>query len=177
MVKGCELYGSVASGAYDEFSDIDISVDVSGYDNGVFMLEAPDLLHDKLSIVFHDYAPSLIPSSYIISLAVSEDNPFRIVDLKCIASPFCQTITRQQAKIELIPHTLKVWVANLKHHLRGTDCYNNIMKMASRLQITNVSKKTEAGLLEETLRWLEHNQTDALAGYIRSCRAAFDDLI
>jgi predicted nucleotidyltransferase len=177
MVKGCEQYGSVASGSYDEFSDIDILVDVSGYDNSVFMLEAPNLLQDKLPIVFYDFAPSLIPNSYIVSLAISEDNPFWIVDLKCIASPFCQTVTRQQAKIEPIPHTLKVWVANLKHHLRGADCYNDIMKMASRLQFTDVSEKTEARLLEETLRWLEHNQTDALAGYIRSCRAAFDNLI
>jgi hypothetical protein len=51
------------------------------------------------------------------------------------------------------------------------------MKMANRLQIADISEKTEAELLEETLRWLEHNQTDALAEYIRSCRAAFDDLI
>ena len=44
MVRKCEIYGSLATNTYDELSDIDIEIDVSGYDNGQFMLELVELL-------------------------------------------------------------------------------------------------------------------------------------
>ena len=43
-VKKCSIYGSLATNTYDELSDIDIEIDVSGYDNGQFMLELVDAL-------------------------------------------------------------------------------------------------------------------------------------
>ena len=60
-VRKCRIYGSLATDTYDELSDIDIEIDVSGYDNGQFMLELVELLKGKFSIYYSDYAPSLIP--------------------------------------------------------------------------------------------------------------------
>jgi predicted nucleotidyltransferase len=170
MVKGCQLYGSLASGTYDDFSDIDISVDVSGYDNSIFMLEIPELLCET-PIYFYDFAPSLIPESYIVTLAIHTENPFRMVDIKCVGEPFCQTVTRDQIKNELIPHTLKLWVANMKHFLRGVDCRQDIIKMSNRIKISNANEKSGSELLKETLTWLEENQTENIAEFIRSCRS------
>ena len=79
QVKGCKIYGSLINGNYDELSDIDIEVDVSGIDNGKFMLNIVDLLKDKVDIVYSDYAPSLIPEYYIVSVAIDRQNPFLIV--------------------------------------------------------------------------------------------------
>jgi predicted nucleotidyltransferase len=169
MVKGCELYGSLTSGSYDDFSDIDILVDVSGYNNGIFMLEVPDLLRET-PIYFYDFAPSLIPESYIVTLAIDEENPFRMVDIKCVGEPFCQTVTREQIRNELIPHTLKLWVANVKHFLRGVNCRQDIIKMSNRIEIENSNEKSESELLKETLTWLEENQSENIAEFIRSCR-------
>ena len=50
VVKKCTVYGSLATNTHDELSDIDIEIDVSGYDNGQFMLELVETLRDKINI-------------------------------------------------------------------------------------------------------------------------------
>ena len=42
-VNFCKIYGSLSRGDYDEYSDIDIEVDVSGYDNGRFLKRVPEI--------------------------------------------------------------------------------------------------------------------------------------
>ena len=54
IVNSCKLYGSLAN-------NVDIKVDVSGYDNGKFMLEVPHLLKKELNIIYYDFAPVLFP--------------------------------------------------------------------------------------------------------------------
>ena len=176
MVKSCELYGSIANNTDDELSDIDIKVDVSGYDNGKFMLEVSHLIKDKMNIVYYDFAPSLIPSSYIVSIAISNENPFAMVDFNCIATPHCTTVLKEHIKNDVYSHTLKVWVANLKHHARGSECYDDVVRMAKRLGIKDIDSKDEGELLEEALIWLEENQTDILGRYVKSCREKLEEL-
>ena len=60
-VKNCTLYGSLAENRADSLSDIDIEVDVSGMDNGVFALLLPALIKKKMHVFYSDYAPSLAP--------------------------------------------------------------------------------------------------------------------
>lgn len=178
-VNDCAIYGSLSADTSDELSDIDIEIDVSGCDNGQFMLSLVDQLKDKLSIFYHDYAPSLIPEDYIVSIALDESNPFLIADIKCVAAPHITTVTKQQAK-DLngkFAHTLKLWTANLKHFARGKDCRGDIVSMARKLQIVNIETKDEKALLEETLCWLESNVTDGMHTFIKSCRAKFTELI
>ena len=178
-VNGCTVYGSLMTDKSDELSDIDIEIDVSGIDNGQFMLRLVDLLKDKLNIFYSDYAPSLIPNDYIVSIALDESNPFLIADLKCVADPHFITVTKQQAR-ELnnkYSHTLKLWTANLKHYARGADCREDILAMAKKLQITDIDTKSEKELLEETLRWLERNVTDGLHTFIKSCKVKYTELI
>ena len=178
-VKGCVLYGSLSTDTDDELSDIDIEVDVSGSDNGQFMLGLTEMLKDKITIYYNDYAPSLIPDKYIVSIAIDVNNPFLIVDLSCSADPHCTTVTKQQVmeRNEKYVHMLKVWTANLKHYVRGTECYDDILRMAKRLSIADLAAKDEAELLEETLCWLEDNVENNLSEYVESCRRIFEELI
>ena len=74
-------------------------------------------------------------------------------------------------------HMLKLWVANLKHHSRGQDCYDDIFRMASKIEITNIEAKNEVELLESVLIWLENNKTIETDKYLNSCREYFDKLI
>lgn len=179
FVKKCTIYGSLANNTHDELSDIDIEVDVSGYDNGQFMLELVDLLKDKISIYYSDYAPSLIPDKYIVSFAIDKDNPFLIIDLCCIAEPHCTTVTKQQAisKNEKYSHILKLWTANLKHYVRGVECYDNIARMAKKLSIEETDTKDEVTILDEVLCWLENNVEDGLGEFVDSCRRMFEELV
>ena len=176
MVKSCALYGSIVNNTEDELSDIDIQVDVSGYDNGKFMLEVPHLIKKNLNIIYYDFAPSLIPNIYIVSNAISSDNPFALVDIMCVAEPHCTTVLKEHAVNDIFTHALKVWVINLKHHVRGYDCYGDINRMAKRLGINDTDSKREKQLLEESLIWIEENQTDNLAKYVNSCRKKFEKL-
>lgn len=179
VVKKCTIYGSLASNTHDELSDIDIEVDVSGYDNGKFMLELTDLLKDKLSIYYSDYAPSLIPDKYIVSIAVDKDNPFLIIDFCCIAEPHCTTVTKQQVleKNEKYAHMLKLWTANLKHYVRGVECYGYITRMAKKLSVEDIDSKDEVTILDETLCWLENNVEEELGDFVDSCRRIFEELV
>ncbi len=179
QVKCCKLYGSLANGTYDELSDIDIEIDVSGYDNGKFMMELENLLYSKLNIIFTDYAPSLVPDKYIVSLAIDEENPFLILDLCCTAEPHCTTVSKQQAMSanDFYTHILKLWVANLKHYSRGQDCYDDIFRMASKLGISDIDVKSELELLESVLLWLESNTNTKTEKYVQSCRGCFEDLV
>ena len=74
-------------------------------------------------------------------------------------------------------HTLKVWTANLKHYVRGIECYDDILRMAKRLSIADIDTKDEAELLEESLCWLEDNVENNLDEYVESCRRIFEELI
>ena len=179
MVISCELYGSLSTGKADELSDIDIFIDVSGYDNGKFMLEVVDLLKNKLNIIYSDYAPSLIPNSYIVSIAIDENNPFKIADLNCIAAPHCETVTKSMIENNLLSHTVKVWTANLKHFVRGENCQDDIMRMARRLNGVQIEGLSEPEILEECLTWIENNShlDWDLCEMIASCRRCFEELI
>lgn len=177
VVKSCEIYGSIAKGTEDELSDIDIKVDVSGYDNGKFMLEVPHILKNELGIIYSDFAPSLAPEQYIVSNAISIENPFTILDINCVAEPHVTTVSKQQLSNDIYTHTLKVWIANMKHFARGIDCYNDVVRMANRLRIEDVDSKIEEELLADTLHWLEENVADHLADYVDACREKFEELV
>ena len=178
-VKKCSIYGSISTDTHDELSDIDIEMDVSGYDNGEFMLELVELLKEKLCIYYSDYAPSLIPDKYIVSIAIDEENPFLLADLCCIAEPHCTTVTKQQAlkKNKKYTHILKLWTANLKHYVRGNECYDDIVRMAKKLALEDIDNKDEAVILEKTLCWLEKNVENGLYKFVKSCRRKFEDLV
>jgi len=177
MVKSCALYGSIANNTDDELSDIDIQVDVSGYDNGKFMLEVPHLIKKKLNIIYYDFAPSLIPDIYIVSNVISVDNPFALVDIMCVADPHCTTVLKEHAVNDILTHTLKVWVINFKHYVRGYECYDDIHRMAKRLGIKFTDSKSEEALLDESLIWIEENQHDKFWKYVNSCRKKFKELL
>lgn len=179
VVKKCDIYGSLATNTHDDLSDIDIEIDVSGHDNGQFMLELVDLLKGKFSIYYSDYAPSLIPDKYIVSIAIDKNNPFLIVDLCCSAEPHCTTVTKQQVigKSDKYTHMLKLWTANLKHYVRGCECYDDIVRMARKIEVEDIETKDEVELLEDTLCWLEENVETELYEFVESCRSRFDELV
>lgn len=177
-VKKCTLCGSVAKGSYDDLSDIDIEVDVSGYDNGLFVLNITELLKDKLDIYYADYAPSLAPSKYIVSLAIDKDNPFLILDLCIVASPHCTTVTKEEimGKNEKYSHSLKLFTINLKHFIRGNECLKDILKMTKKIGIEDAENKKESELLSETLSYLEANAVNGLLDLVKKLKMKFDEL-
>lgn len=158
-VKSCKIVGSLSNGNNDEFSDLDLVIDVSGIDNGVFLTKLPKRFEEKYDVIFHDYTPSLAPDKYIVSIAINKINPFMIVDVSCVATPHCDSVSKQDLASwnNKYDHTLKLFVANLKHLLRGMDCYDDIYKMYSRIFGRNLEAYDEEWMMQEVYGWLQEN--------------------
>ena len=176
-IRNCTLYGSLAACTADEFSDIDIEIDVSGKDNGLFMLKLPHMLRKRMPVYYFDFAPSLAPEKYVISMAIDEENPFRMVDITVTADPHCATVSKQLLMDRNDPysHALKLWTANLKHYVRGAECRSDMEKMARKLNLDTALSSAE--ILGETLNYLEENTPETMTTFIASCRAHFEKLI
>ena len=167
-VKTCKIDGSLRSGNNDEYSDLDLVIDVSGVDNGVFLTKLPQLFEEQYDVIFFDYTPSLAPDKYIVSIAVNKENPFMIVDLSCVAAPHCDTVSKQDLASlnNKYDHTLKLFVANLKHLLRGMDCYDDIYKMYSRIFGRDLEAYDEEWMMQEIYRWLQENAESRHEDYL-----------
>ncbi|MBO8156564.1 MAG: nucleotidyltransferase domain-containing protein [Bacillaceae bacterium] len=125
-VKEAFLRGSLAKGEFDEYSDIDIGIDVSGYDNGAFALELPEILAKHFPILFYDWAPSLLPDSYVQTYFLSGNPPFWFIDIECIATPHAPSVTH--VKNDFVGHHLKLWILLSKYYLRGNPNTNEQIK-------------------------------------------------
>ena len=158
-VKSCKVVGSLSAGNNDEFSDLDLVIDVSGIDNGVFLTKLPQLFEEKYDVIFYDYTPSLAPDKYIVSIAINKTNPFMIVDVSCVATPHFDSVSKQELASlnNKYDHTLKLFVANLKHLLRGMDCYDDIYKMYSRIFRRDLEAYDEEWMMQEVYGWLQEN--------------------
>ena len=174
-VKSVSLYGSIVKGTADSYSDIDIKLDVSGYDNGKFLLGVSAMLEEKYPVLYSDFAPSLAPEQYVISCAMSEENPFLIVDVNCAAEPHVASVAKSDLKNDPVVHVLKLWVANMKHFIRGQECYRDICKMHRKSVGDGLPVGQELLMLRQTLDWLEARVPERLLGYVKSCRRVLEE--
>ena len=172
QVKGCRFYGSLESGTFDEYSDIDLEVDVSGLDNGRFALQIPALLARKFPIVFFDFAPSLAPEKYVVSVAIDTENPFGIIDLSCAAAPHCRTVSREELERQNDPlsHLLKLFTINLKHLIRGADCRRDIAKLYRKAFPASGREPEPEACLAEVFRLLAARADGRREIYVRALR-------
>ncbi len=167
QVRSITLYGSLAEGREDEYSDIDVALDVSGTDNGVFLLALPGILAQKYPVLYTDFAPSLAPDKYILTAAIYPEDPFLLLDISVTAAPHCTTVTKGMLAERNDPysHTMKLFTANLKHYLRGTDCGRDIRKMTGRLPGYYETASLSA-MLRHTFHWLTAHGTPEMQTYL-----------
>lgn len=172
-VNSVSIYGSIAKNGYDKYSDIDIELDLSGSDNGLFLKKAAKLLNNVYPVIFSDYASSLLPTEYIVSCAISEENPFLIVDIKCSAKPHINSVEKGDVINDKYAHILKLWVANMKHYLRGHNCKSDIERMYHKLFAEK--KCSEKQMLCDVFSWIQENKTDKYEKYLLSCEKYIGD--
>ncbi len=172
-VTGCHLYGSLKNHAADQYSDIDLEIDLADADPGQFILQLPNLLAAHTKILYADYAPSMAPDKYIVSVGLDETNPFLIADLCCSGGVRPSSVSTNQLKARNDPaiHLLKLWIANCKHHRREQDCRKDILRMAAKIGLT--APKSNEKMLEDVLCWLEEHTPPALSLLIENCRNIF----
>ncbi len=175
-VKSCRLYGSLANGSFDAFSDADIELDVSGTDNSQFLLEIPELLSKRFPVLFYDYAPSLAPEKYLVTVAIRSENPFMLADIACTANPFYQTVSQQDLKKlnNEFDHILKLFSANLKHYLRGMACRKDMRKMYQKFFSVDSEEISQKEMLNKSYHCLLTNAPQDRLDYLRSFERYID---
>ena len=115
-----------------------------------------------------------MPDKYIVSVAIDEANPFCVVDLKCTAVPHKQTFKKSDLENDAFSHSLKLWIANCKHFIRGMACSNDIKKMGRRVIGSETDTLSDEATLEEVLYRLEENTTSRTEVYIANYRKVWE---
>ena len=117
------LRGSLAGGTIDRYSDIDIGIDVSGYDNARFTQTIIDRMSQTFDLHFYDWATSLLPDSYVLTFFIKDLPVFWNVDFDCTATPHAGTLQRDTMRnaLNMVTHTLKAWVHMNKYYIRGQE--------------------------------------------------------
>ena len=165
-INNCKIYGSINENIFDEYSDIDIELDVSGYDNSIFVTKIPEIMSKKYPIIYYDYARSLMPSKFIVSMAISEKNPFLIVDIDCKAIPHMNTLKKDDNYVNnKFTHIIKLFIANYKHYIRGNKCEKDILRMYKNIYNDEVKIKD---MLLMTYKWLIENAEEKYIEYLEN---------
>lgn len=167
-VQDIYLRGSLVTGDVDDFSDIDIGIDVSGYDNGEFARELPSLMNSKFDIIFHDWSPSLLPRDYVVTFIFKGLPVFWIVDIQVMATPHYQTLT--EVPVHKYHHLLKLWILNLKYFLRGNEgADSNIKKLANRTFEQEIESDDSYYLFSKIIKEIKSNIEPDLYYFIEKC--------
>lgn len=168
-VNTCFPRGSYATRTMDEYSDIDLGVDVSGYDNGRFALRLPEVLGRHFALEFHDWAPSLLPSAYVQTFYLRDLPVFWSIDIECVASPHVPSV--KDVAVDEADHLLKLWVLNAKYLLRGRpESPESIRKFAARVMDGEVGEGISSRrLMEGVLRRLAQIAAPSRGPFLAKC--------
>ena len=169
------LRGSLSIGNGDEFSDIDIGIDVSGSDNGEFAKELPSLLKSNFNILFYDWSPSLIPKEYVISFVYKGFPVFWIIDIQVMATPHISSLIEVTAN--KYHHLLKLWILNLKYYLRGNEeAQFNILKLAKRTLNKEIESNDIPHLMFQIIKEIKVNIEPELHDFIEKCEVELNKI-
>lgn len=175
-VRSVYLRGSLSQARVDEYSDIDIGIDVSGFDNAAYCQTIISTMSRAFALHFHDWACSLMPHSYVLTFYIKGLPIFWNVDFECIATPHHATLTRRSVERDSVSGFLKVWVLNAKYLLRKTPgIENQIMDFGRRA--LSVGELHDVGAVDVMGLVLTHLRTNAHPRhreFIRLCHHVYE---
>lgn len=97
-VASLYIRGSIANSSADEFSDIDIGIDVSGHDNSQFALYVEQTMTLHFDLHFSSWAATLMPFTYVLNFYLKEIPLFWCVDIEVAATPHCANLFSDNLK-------------------------------------------------------------------------------
>jgi predicted nucleotidyltransferase len=115
-VESAILYGSLVNGNSDEFSDIDIEINVGKHDDAAFALRLPRLLDLEFEVAISDWRRSLLPDKYLQAFFIEGVPIFWSFDF-AVAADTHRPLRTDPPRDEL-DSFLKLWCGNLKYWIR-----------------------------------------------------------
>lgn len=114
-----ELVGSVAAKCHDPLSDVDILIRDHSRSPRANVEIASQLLQSHFGHLLSDWATSLLPHKYLISLFLPGFPLYWHIDIGCYADPDYPDLNREEVVVDSNSHLAKLLIINAKHYIRG----------------------------------------------------------
>ena len=152
-VESATLKGSLATGTWDEFSDIDIEINVGDDDNAAFALQLPRFMDREFEVALSDWRRSLLPDKYVQAFFIEDVPLFWSIDITVVADG--HRPLRSDPPRDDLENQLKLWCGNLKYGVRNDPRHVRLIPvMANR--VLSDDALADLDLREQMVQSLEY---------------------
>jgi len=123
FVTDVSVTGSRIEGCADPYSDIDLIVDIQRLQPDAALLEITEFMNMTYSPLWFDYANSLMPSKFLVSMFIDCENPFCFLDIGIFNKEEDLAYDPEKFKNDKWVHLTKLWIMNFKYYLRNDKCF------------------------------------------------------
>jgi len=148
--RDVELYGSLASGRADRYSDLDLVVHLEGISDKAFADIVPDLLHPLGRQLIAGWALDRLPDTYVRTIYLADYPLFWHVDIGCLS-------TLHESDDDLAttyhwPQVFKMWIGAVQQFARGNGDGEAFLQHISRwADLSTIRGATPAARLGQSL--------------------------
>jgi len=126
--------GSRSEGNADRYSDVDLVVNVQVVKPDTALLKITEFMKMTYSPLWVDYANSLMPSKFLVSMFINCENPFCFLDIGIYNHEVINYDPKRFENDKWV-HLTKLWIMNFKYYLRKDSCFpqrfKNMMNKAN----------------------------------------------
>jgi predicted nucleotidyltransferase len=155
-IENIKLVGSISENKSDEYSDIDIELKDHKRSPVENINIALNFLSEKYNVLFSDWAKSLLPEKYVLSVFLKQKNIFSYIDLSCYQDINFPDVARDRLPQDKVYHIFKLWICNAKQEIRQRHDRNLIDSLYSKFYDINDSTPNSKKF-EKILDWLHKN--------------------
>lgn len=155
------IHGSLLTGNYDRFSDIDILAAFPTRDSMSASAAVVQAMKSAFPLVIQDIAASLLPKTPIISFFLQNTPVFWNIDVEIRVPPEGRNLTRDHVANDPVGHLLKLWVHTFKHRIRrDARAEQELLKVWLKIAGDRPKPKSAREILKESLRIIAEMQAD-----------------
>lgn len=117
FVTSVQKVGSRAEGHADCYSDIDLVVNIRDIKPDIALLKITEFMKITYAPLWVDFANSLMPQKFVVSMFIDCENPFCFLDIG-IYNEENFHYNPQTFQNDKWVHLTKLWIMNFKYYLR-----------------------------------------------------------
>lgn len=137
FVSDVKISGSLHNSTNDHFSDIDLTVSIKNIPADKALLQITETLEHEYKPLWKDFARSLMPQKFLVSMFFNCDNPFSFIDIGIFNNSNDFSFDPNLFTNDKWIHLTKLWIMNFKYFIRRSDNFQErFTRMMSKANIT-----------------------------------------
>lgn len=137
FVSDVKISGSLHNSTNDHFSDIDLTVSINSITADKALLQITETLEHEYKPLWKDFARSLMPQKFLVSMFFNCDNPFSFIDIGIFNNSNDFSFDSNLFTNDKWIHLTKLWIMNFKYFIRKSDNFQErFTRMMSKANIT-----------------------------------------